>query len=500
MIESLRLNLYRKMNWLKNTLKSFIKLLLKKYINYSWKKRQSTWHSVNSIAILIYIPSGSKKIDSWSDGFTKAIDLLQQDYNITFINLAEKEPSKKDLESYDLILAKSIWGWTPDVYLRKTLGKSKTLKGLLISGVGEPPNIFKQLYYDTLWYETFWYKDKISKHPNIVHGFGIDTETLHPIETTKTTDVLSIGAIQPFKRHHLLQNLPGTKLIIADLDKASVNQSTFSELETLGFSLMDYLPQDKLCKIINKSKLVYIPATVKGGGERALLEARVCGIPTKIEADNPKLLELQKGPIWDHIYYYFQLRTGIEFFKDYKVKNYATLIQSSALLQAGYKSFHNGNFIIKGDQYVSIGNYCAFGNGIKIITVNHDYNFPCYQGSFYKHYFNKKHPGEINPTEARTKGPVTIGNDVWIGDNVTILSGVTIGDGACIGSGSIVTKDITAFSIAGGVPAKEIKKRFSKEQITQLEEIKWWHWGTKKILENQDFFYSNLNTSPDEGL
>lgn len=55
--------------------------------------------------------------------------------------------------------------------------------------------------------------------------------------------------------------------------------------------------------------------------------------------------------------------------------------------------------------------------------------------------------------------PTKIGNDVWIGANCTILGGVTVGDGAVIGAGSVVTKDIPAYAIAFGNPAKVIKSR-----------------------------------------
>lgn len=170
-------------------------------------------------------------------------------------------------------------------------------------------------------------------------------------------------------------------------------------------------------------------------------------------------------------------------------------IESGYHLEVGKLSFHNGNLDIRGDQKVSIGSYCAFGKNISIITSNHDYNFTCLQGTFYHHYFKTDHPGvkQFPPNRERTKGKVEIGSDVWIADNVTILSGVKIGNGACIGNNSIVTKDVSAYSIVAGIPAKEIKKRFDSEKIVFLEQLEWWTWTEERIRHNQPFFNCDLN-------
>lgn len=82
---------------------------------------------------------------------------------------------------------------------------------------------------------------------------------------------------------------------------------------------------------------------------------------------------------------------------------------------------------------------------------------------------------------------VTIGNDVWIGENTVITMGVKIGDGAVIGAGSVVTHDVMPYSVVGGVPAREIKKRFSNEEIEKLLRIAWWNWDNEKIRNSMDW-------------
>jgi acetyltransferase-like isoleucine patch superfamily enzyme len=152
--------------------------------------------------------------------------------------------------------------------------------------------------------------------------------------------------------------------------------------------------------------------------------------------------------------------------------------------------------IVPPKEGVEFGNYCAIAPNLKIIGVNHDYNFPSIQETFYKKYFNSEHPISKN-SNIRSKGKVIIGNDVWIGEDVVILSGITIGDGCCIGARSVVTKNLEPYSICVGTPCKSVKLRYSKEIINFLLDLKWWNWDDTKIKRNKEFFMTDLNEITD---
>ena len=100
-------------------------------------------------------------------------------------------------------------------------------------------------------------------------------------------------------------------------------------------------------------------------------------------------------------------------------------------------------------------------------------------------FFEEWDLDRINVTNAwDNKGDIMIGNDVWIGYEAVIMQGVHIGDGAIIAARSVITRDVAPYTVVGGVPAKEIRKRFDDKTITSLMEIKWWDWKYKKIKEN----------------
>lgn len=131
-----------------------------------------------------------------------------------------------------------------------------------------------------------------------------------------------------------------------------------------------------------------------------------------------------------------------------------------------------------------IGKFCSIACGAKFLfnCANHTlkslstYTFPI----FYEEWEMEK----SNITTAwDNKGDIVIGNDVWIGYEAVIMAGVHIGDGAIIAARAVVTKDVPPYTIVGGTPAKEIRKRFDAELIQQLLMLKWWDWSNDKIRQ-----------------
>lgn len=144
---------------------------------------------------------------------------------------------------------------------------------------------------------------------------------------------------------------------------------------------------------------------------------------------------------------------------DYISVGHNTHFSKHLYLTAWTKYNHTNNLLIK------IGERCDFGAFNHITAINRIViGDNCLTGKWVtisdnNHGTTSFEDLQIPPLKRQviSKGPVIIGNNVWIGDKVTILSGVTIGDGAVIAANAVVTKDVPAYSIAAGNPARVIK-------------------------------------------
>lgn len=86
-------------------------------------------------------------------------------------------------------------------------------------------------------------------------------------------------------------------------------------------------------------------------------------------------------------------------------------------------------------------------------------------------------------------------DDVWIGYGAMILSGLTINQGAIIAAGSVVTKNVPAYAIAGGNPAKIIKYRFEDSIIDKLVKIDFSKLDKNLIINNVNDLYRKIEKS-----
>lgn len=124
-----------------------------------------------------------------------------------------------------------------------------------------------------------------------------------------------------------------------------------------------------------------------------------------------------------------------------------------------------------------VGNYCSIAAGVRILLGgNHRTDwvstFP----------FAEKWAGVPRPVgHPATRGDVLIGHDVWIGADALILSGVTVGDGAVIGARAVVSRDVPAYAVAAGNPARVVRHRFDEATIARLLAVQWWHWDEARL-------------------
>lgn len=141
--------------------------------------------------------------------------------------------------------------------------------------------------------------------------------------------------------------------------------------------------------------------------------------------------------------------------------------------------------------HLKIGKFCSIACGAKFLFTSANHAMRSLSTYPFLIFFEQWGLDVKKITNAwDNKGDIVIGNDVWIGFEAVILSGVTIGDGAIIGTRAVVTKDVPPYTIVGGIPAKQIRKRFSDDVISELLKLQWWNWSENRVKQNIDSIQS----------
>lgn len=202
---------------------------------------------------------------------------------------------------------------------------------------------------------------------------------------------------------------------------------------------------------------------------------------------------------------YNQLKSGYNFYvfrREWRKLNTHNFTNPKSIFPieavvVGKNSYGDLNIECFGNPHESliIGNYVSIGKDTTfILGGNHQTttvtNYPLYSSFI-----------EASPLkDAQTKGTITIEDEVWIGFGVIILSGVKIRKGAIIAAGAVVTRDVEAYSIVGGNPAKMIKYRFDEELREALHDLNLTDFDSQMIVDNITEFYNPLDLNQIERL
>jgi acetyltransferase-like isoleucine patch superfamily enzyme len=136
-------------------------------------------------------------------------------------------------------------------------------------------------------------------------------------------------------------------------------------------------------------------------------------------------------------------------------------------------------------RHAMIGRYCSIGDNVNMRGSAH----PKEWLSSHPFAYQNIYPQACSYTPPLTFGPygrkTLIGHDVWIGSQAIILPGIAIGTGAIVGAGAVVSKDVPAYAVVVGNPARVVKYRFGPDLIERLLQSEWWTYNLPRYLERQ---------------
>lgn len=253
----------------------------------------------------------------WNDGLRAALDYLVAVYGwqISIYNI----PSMTNVhieDNFDFVL---FWGG-----LIKKEHETKKFKkqGLCFAGgITYHPNINN---FDILFAESQVDFDAFKKlGVRTVRAFGTNTELFREIPgQAKVWDYIFPAAFAKWKRHDKFVEIVKAKkakaLAVGMIQPNGWEKETYEVCLKNGITVLSWIPSSALVWLYNASKACLITSDATGGSQRAVLEAKMCGIKVEMDTSSPKLLELKdltKKDVeekWSHVTYAESLKKGIE--------------------------------------------------------------------------------------------------------------------------------------------------------------------------------------------
>lgn len=127
-----------------------------------------------------------------------------------------------------------------------------------------------------------------------------------------------------------------------------------------------------------------------------------------------------------------------------------------------------------------IGKFCSIAHGVRFITASSMH--PMGGVSTYPfRIFSSADIGSYRNEVAR-RGDTVVGHDVWLGFEARVMPGVTIGHGAIVGACAVVTRDVPAYAVVAGNPARVVRMRHDAATVARLLALAWWDWPMDEVL------------------
>lgn len=134
--------------------------------------------------------------------------------------------------------------------------------------------------------------------------------------------------------------------------------------------------------------------------------------------------------------------------------------------------------------YTQIGKFCSIAANSRLNALEHPIErLTSHKVSYRPNEYFRYLGVDAAFRQHRQARAVSIGHDVWIGHGAVVMPGVTIGNGAVVGANAVVTRDVGAYEIVAGSPARVLRRRFPAAISARIEALAWWDWPPARLAD-----------------